>query len=155
VRQPSKKAKPSQTWQRGVLRDCTSECEVFRKEKMRSRALGESPIPTFYKRGERSQGLVPSEASAEEGIGAKRRPLTAEGRQPLSLPDIRLWGTSTWATVPRSILNRHHSATRARRDPSGQSPTSQTATLPDSRRSVHLNHQVYCRPQNQPILFGQ
>jgi hypothetical protein len=37
----------------------------------------------FYQRGECSQGLVHSGAIAEEWIGAKRRPLTAEGRQPL------------------------------------------------------------------------
>jgi hypothetical protein len=38
----------------------------------------------FQKRGERSQGLVHFGAVAEEWIGAKRRPLTEEGRQPLS-----------------------------------------------------------------------
>jgi hypothetical protein len=37
----------------------------------------------FFKRGERSQGRVHFAAIAEKWIGAKRRLLTAEGRQPL------------------------------------------------------------------------
>jgi hypothetical protein len=74
---------------------------------MRSRAFGESPILAFSKRGERSQGLVHSAAVAEEWIGAKRRPLTSEGREPLSLPEISLWGTSIWAAVPRAMLSHH------------------------------------------------
>ena len=44
-------------------------------------------------RGESSQGLVHSGAIAEEGIGAKRRPLTAEGRQPLSSRKDALGGS--------------------------------------------------------------
>src|ERR671914_1563373 len=35
--------------------------------------------------GERSQGLVQSAAIAEDWIGAQRRPLSSEGREPLSL----------------------------------------------------------------------
>src|ERR687896_1016448 len=35
--------------------------------------------------GERSQGLVHFAAIAEKWIGAKRRPLSSEGREPLSL----------------------------------------------------------------------
>ena len=44
----------------------------------------------FKMGGERSQGLVQSAAIADDWIGAKRRSLTSEGRQPLSLPAIRL-----------------------------------------------------------------
>src|SRR5919106_1926139 len=60
-----------------------------RRKKMKRRAFTESPIiACFFNGGERSQGRVHSAARAEEWIGAKRRPLTAEGRQPLSfLPD--------------------------------------------------------------------
>jgi hypothetical protein len=43
----------------------------------------------LYQRGECSQGLVHSGAIAEEWIGAQRRPLTAEGRQPLKTTRVR------------------------------------------------------------------
>ena len=44
----------------------------------------------FTRGGERSQGLVQSAAIAEDWIGAKRRPLSSEGRQPLSLQKKRV-----------------------------------------------------------------
>jgi hypothetical protein len=54
---------------------------------------GLSPKPDnclFYNWGESSQGRVHSGASAEEWIGAKRRSLISEERQPLSLKKKRL-----------------------------------------------------------------
>jgi hypothetical protein len=56
------------------------------KENRESGLSEKALIIAFTKRGERSQGLVRSVAIAEVWIGAKRRLLTSEGRQPLSFP---------------------------------------------------------------------
>jgi hypothetical protein len=75
------------------------------KEKEKERAFGKSPIiALFKKRGERSQGRVHSAAIAEEWIGAKRRPLTAEGRQPLSFCLIHYRKTGFW----RQVCSNHN-----------------------------------------------
>jgi hypothetical protein len=62
-------------------------CEVLSKKKIEREGFRRKPDTCFLdQRGESSQGLVHSAATAEEWIGAQRRPLTAEGRQPLSFP---------------------------------------------------------------------
>jgi hypothetical protein len=60
------------------------------EKKNRKRGLSEKArYLLYYQRGECGQGLVHSGATAEEWIGAKRRPLTAEGRQPLKTAWMR------------------------------------------------------------------